>query len=829
MTSSQIPGVINPTAPPPSPPPQPRRPPVYGVRTQPPTVTPQQRATDAVNQIPRQPDNWRNPARPPGAVNTQPVGFGGGRSLNPRESWVPKPESWTPPRDRWQAPNRPDPRPPSGTRWSFPPVSRNGIPTPPRARAVNPRWPSWARIPPKARLPIVGGIIMGGADLLKPTPMDILFGVIPDQMERMAPGFWDFIGYDPYGQGSNGSATLGQSGRSYMVTTFDNHQPPSPYAPAETLRGPFPGPIGRGIVEVNAGGLTYYFIIAGGEQVSLGHLPISYPLDITIIGIRDYDDNSVLLSPSTGGQQPGTSSPFPFNGPIPTPSQLPINRPGQRPPTDPRRNRPDLQPVPRTSPPPATQPQAGTNQNQGNNQNPGTDCKFTTSSQAAILARIDNLERLQLQTFDALMSEIASLQNDQSAPTTPFAIPFVTEQNGERVLGSQIFNLAGLINITSIQSLLAQTVNWALSQDDKTDRIYQILGGDSTWGDDPEPTYEFNPDQDLRNQPVISQQGAGQAVVAGTLVAAMTGLLAAQYQRQGLQQFPKTVQAPGLDNQGFLTNPAVSNTFANAADVTVTTASNGMAAITGLNNVILKTKLTVQWLKLDRLLNLLNLAANLHNAAMLSRDLLETLIGTIENVLATFGLRDAEGNPFDLGGMVSGTFSTVVTTILGAETVEGINQTWNKANRILSAASSVVWSVRSIGDSVLNALSIGFGWVGKIGNALELAGVIHERFWNQVNPNPNFDNKFFTVIENAENVISNIDAVAGEVQSVTDTVTQIEESRQQIRAELEAGVGTPPPPHTPSTELATENKEQSQGAPFDFADLVPPAPLNPAP
>lgn len=813
MPSTPGPNYVGPPAPRPTTPPS--SPPYWGggrgqdpswpgIRDRPPRWSPGQ-------PFPSTPRPYVGPPAPrPKTPPTAPSPWDGGRPMDP---------NWPGLRDR----------PPQ---WKpgqqFPPNPGNMIgipraPVPPRSPGNSPRWPRWARIPPKAKLPIAIG---GG--MLIPTLPDLIFGIVPGIMEGLAPGFWDWIGWPgnrPPGTAPDNAIQAPNGGRVVIISqgnrnvVWSSTNPFSFWVTSLTLNTTPPTPAYRLFVRNFAGSM-----VVNGAQWSLA--TASYPfLESFAPGTNQPTGDPIQLDP---GQFP-----FPPNAPvIPGPNGwtphtgLPTTAPGKRPGSHPGAWRPDLNPIPDPRPTRAPDPTPPP----GDDPNGFTGCRLNPDTLTAIQQRIDNLERLELQTFDSLITELNKLKSDQinqpGVQVTPLQVRYVTENaSGQRQESSQVFNILGVVDVTGIASLIAQTVGWAMGQN-QTARIYQILGGDAIWGSEPQPQTQFNPDSQMRATPVINAEGASQTVAAVSLVGVITALAAAAYQRQGLQRFPTTVTPPSLNNQGFLDNPITDQIFKNAADVTITTSSRGYAAITGLNEVIRKTKLTIQFLRLDRLLNLLNLAATLHNAAMLSRDLLETLVGTIENVLAMFGLKDAEGNPFDIGGFVSGTISNVLTTILGAETVQGISQTWNKANRILTAASNVVWSVRSIGDSILSALSVGFGWVGKIGNALELAGVIHERFWQMVNPNPNFQNRYFTAIEQAEDVLSNIDAVAGEVLAVTDSISQIEQSRADILQEITTGTGTPTPPHTPTTQAATQATQQSLGAPTTLADVIPPAPPN---
>ncbi|WP_029635979.1 collagen-like protein [[Scytonema hofmanni] UTEX B 1581] len=58
------------------------------------------------------------------------------------------------------------------------------------------------------------------------------------------------------------------------------------------------------------------------------------------------------------------------------------------------------------------------------------------------------------------------------------------------------------------------------------------------------------------------------------------------------------------------------------------------------------------WTRLDRLLNMLIFAATIQNHLMLSRDIGTTLIGAFTNILTLVGLKDSEGNTFNVEGVI---------------------------------------------------------------------------------------------------------------------------------------------------------------------------------
>lgn len=193
-----------------------------------------------------------------------------------------------------------------------------------------------------------------------------------------------------------------------------------------------------------------------------------------------------------------------------------------------------------------------------------------------------------------------------------------------------------------------------------------------------------------------------------------------------------------------------------------------------------KLERLAKWLHLDRVLNILIWWQTLHNAYMLSANLGQTLTSAISNVLAAIGIKDAEGSALDIGQILGGQFDNLAKTVIGESEWGGIKAEYKKWNRIYQAAANLMYSIQSIGASILNALEVVGSWVALIGNALRKWGEVSERAYRWMNPQIDFQNKYFTALENAENVVSQIDVVASEVLSIQDTVKQIKDQKTEM-------------------------------------------------
>jgi hypothetical protein len=190
------------------------------------------------------------------------------------------------------------------------------------------------------------------------------------------------------------------------------------------------------------------------------------------------------------------------------------------------------------------------------------------------------------------------------------------------------------------------------------------------------------------------------------------------------------------------------------------------------------------WAHLDRVLNILTFVNTTHNAYMLSNGLTQTLFSMVSNVLAAVGIKDKEGSPLDINSIVGKTVENLFKSVLGVETVDGIKAEWKKYNRIYQAAANLMWSLQSIGNSMLSAAEVIGERVALIGNALVKWRVVSEKAYNWMNPQANFQNRFFTTLESTQNVVSQVDSVASEVLSIESTITQIGTQKKELTDSL---------------------------------------------
>lgn len=200
-----------------------------------------------------------------------------------------------------------------------------------------------------------------------------------------------------------------------------------------------------------------------------------------------------------------------------------------------------------------------------------------------------------------------------------------------------------------------------------------------------------------------------------------------------------------------------------------------------------------KWSQLDRLLGILNLWVSVHNAYMLSSNLMQTLFSTMDTVLSAFGLamKDHEGHDIGIGQLVGNSFEQMMRKVFGVEEWKLIKAEVAAANRIYQSAINVVYSITSILDATRNILEVVGSYVGKIGNALKKSGTVLEKSYSWMHTDLTSMTatsakweKLYQDIQNTETIVSSVGMVAGDVVSIKDTVKQMKDTRKEVEEDI---------------------------------------------
>jgi hypothetical protein len=195
----------------------------------------------------------------------------------------------------------------------------------------------------------------------------------------------------------------------------------------------------------------------------------------------------------------------------------------------------------------------------------------------------------------------------------------------------------------------------------------------------------------------------------------------------------------------------------------------------------------------DRSLAVMNLAANIHNAAMLTRDVGETLGSVVDNTLSLLNLRftNSEGVQLPFTDFIGSNFRSLLISVLGVENYTSLVLNWQKANTIYHSAMAVVNTTQSMLDPISSAVEYGLENVSKIGNSLKEDGVVSENAYPAMDETirarrVNRFERLNDTLEGAENIASNLSSITSSAVSVKEDYKQLREDSKDLKDKASA-------------------------------------------
>jgi hypothetical protein len=185
--------------------------------------------------------------------------------------------------------------------------------------------------------------------------------------------------------------------------------------------------------------------------------------------------------------------------------------------------------------------------------------------------------------------------------------------------------------------------------------------------------------------------------------------------------------------------------------------------------------------KLDfrtNLIDLLNLALNIHNAFSLSSTLLQTIVSFMNNVFKIFGLKDKDGNDIDVVELMGDTVQNILNTLIGTDNTTELIAFLKKSNRIIQTGSNVLFDLQGLTDSVRSISQQTGEYVAKIGNALRRNRIVPddpEDSYNWMDEKMTPTSAFQKRIESISEELQNVTDFMGSLESVTSEVISAQE------------------------------------------------------
>ena len=227
---------------------------------------------------------------------------------------------------------------------------------------------------------------------------------------------------------------------------------------------------------------------------------------------------------------------------------------------------------------------------------------------------------------------------------------------------------------------------------------------------------------------------------------------------------------------------------------------------------------------IDRALNLIAIAANLHNAMMLSANLKITLLEMLSSVgNATGLLQTPDGENVDLNQVFNAGIEAVLIKILGVDSYAGLKVGLRKYNAIYQAAANSLNAVSSMFNSLGNVVEQGAEYTGRIGNALKGAGRVAENSYRW--RSEKFDvksNKFIqfqSKIGDVTQILETINEIAETVVEGQQAATEFQQANKEfIKAVEDAKRSSTTPENKEIQSEAAKAKENATKDPTGEID-----------
>lgn len=231
---------------------------------------------------------------------------------------------------------------------------------------------------------------------------------------------------------------------------------------------------------------------------------------------------------------------------------------------------------------------------------------------------------------------------------------------------------------------------------------------------------------------------------------------------------------------------------------------------------------------LDRALALMNLAASIHNAVMLSRNIGQTLVATFTNILALIGIKDPDGKASSFTEAIGNTIENFIKGIIGAENYTELTTTWKKANRIYQAAINTYQLLTDSLFAVAEGLELIGKYTGKVGNALKKSGTVLESSYEWFGETFNFKSKRNRAIDQLIQGLQTGQEVASDLQEITENFREAQENINEIGEQINTVKTETQTQVTAKTTKESSSKTNSQTPDIPKSAMIQPPPPPPA-
>lgn len=234
--------------------------------------------------------------------------------------------------------------------------------------------------------------------------------------------------------------------------------------------------------------------------------------------------------------------------------------------------------------------------------------------------------------------------------------------------------------------------------------------------------------------------------------------------------------------------------------------------------------------KLQQIMSVTDFVLNLHNALMLSEDIVTTFFGTLGSAFDTIAkvvddtpfigeLFDLGEKPINSAEWFGNAFEERMKEIFGAQNWADLKVKWAAFNNIVRGAAMQIQAARDIGEAQKDLSEMTASRLGKLHNKLAKAGVLFDGdLWEEkVNRRWAWMYKLENMAE--DNTITNaaqfVQGWGSQVLDIREQKKEMEESREKFQTDLKADL-----------EKITQEKQttikDSTGRPYERSDASPP-------
>ncbi|MEQ9671317.1 hypothetical protein [Coleofasciculus sp. G2-EDA-02] len=223
-------------------------------------------------------------------------------------------------------------------------------------------------------------------------------------------------------------------------------------------------------------------------------------------------------------------------------------------------------------------------------------------------------------------------------------------------------------------------------------------------------------------------------------------------------------------------------------------------------------------LRLPEVLNALTLITVLHNGAMLSQNLANTLLDTVSTGLAVIGIKDENGSPINIQEVLGTQASNFMKSILGEQVWNNTILKWKAANRIYQAGANVAGIVTNLSNESLNFLELIGENTGKIGNSLKRARVVAETDYPWMPEQVTRGTILFERIENLEEAASTIQQIFQAPLDIGEQWLELRKANEEFERAIEEETPRLRPDNQPVEQAVDSAKMASKTAPLNIGE-----------